>query len=724
MIHKHWKRYARVAVAVFTSLLLTQASPLGAAPKDEAEPAENLLESAAGGMTADEMPRDEVPVDGALDDKAAAEGIPVAAEGSFDSYSLSLFSEETVLRNPNASATGSFVLHNGGKVTGPVNLDLWYSYTPTILTQLSFISVSVNGIPVASQPLRAESADAGNWQVTLPEGYLRPGANNITVDVVHRSIDGLCRDIDDPANWFILRPATKVTFGLLRDPYTLASFPRPFLDDYLASKVNTVFYLPETADVDVFAGLLNLASAWGKQGLSGSRMHRLEIRYGALAAASDANEIVLGSGEGLPVLELGGLPGGFTRLSVSGAGNKDLAAALGVLARPQLVKTFQGSRMALDVSQLPKQDGSRYFNKGNDKKGSYTLADLGQEDDIPAAGAFHQEVDITVPRPAGYGIGDGSYIELHFRHSPILDPKKSAVTIYVNDIPVRAQALTAENAEQGVLKAPIPASELDRQSWRVRFGFYHDLGIIDCSKRYDEVAWSVVEKNTSVYLKEGEARHIPSWEFFPTDFGVDDKNVIQLTMLLPDSPSAQELTAAFKLAYFISQQNNGPVHWQAQTVSSFDVKKAVGSVIAIGSHEDTRLWQTLKEQLPVVPEGVSYRLAPWVEAIPAYLRNFDICGIGHIGQGQTVYGIMYTDADRLEKLLFYKMMNQELLSGQLTLVDAQGKAVTFTEPKPEKAPGIGAMTEKFGTVGIYAAVVAGVIIVTGLVLFMMRRRAK
>ena len=44
-------------------------------------------------------------------------------------------------------------------------------------------------------------------------------------------------------------------------------------------------------------------------------------------------------------------------------------------------------------------------------------------------------------------------MELHFRHAKILDRKKSAVTVYVNDIPIRSEVLTAENADGGIFKS-------------------------------------------------------------------------------------------------------------------------------------------------------------------------------------------------------------------------------------------------------------------------------
>lgn len=640
-----------------------------------------------------------------------------------DNYTLKLFTEDTVLKNPNADATGYIYLYGGNKIADGAVLDLWYSYSPTTKDNLSMMSVEINGVPVASRQLSVQAGQTSNWQVPLPAKYLKPGANAVTVHVVHRSIDGLCRDIDDPANWFIIHPETRVSFQLMRAPYTLSSFPGPFLDDYMAAKINTVFYVPENPDPELLGAVFNMASNWGGKGLSGLPQ-RMELRYGE-AGQVPANEIVLNNDAA--ALKLTTLPTGFHQLQVSGPDSASIAGSLNALTRPQLVKTLSGTEMELSVPLPAPKEGQQYFKKSAGKKGTYTLSDLGHEEDLTAAGAFHQEVDIEVPRPAGYGIGDGSYVELHFRHSPILDPKKSAVTIYVNDIPVRAQALLAENAEQGVLKAPIPESELQRASWRIRFGFYHDLGIIDCSKRYDEVAWSVVEKDTAVYLEPGDVYHEASWEYFPGDIGADEQNMVSMTMVLPDAPSQEELTAAFKLAYYIGVQNKKPVHWQVQKASSFDASKAEGAIIALGKNDDTAGWKQMQDVLPVAPEQGGYKTADWIDAAKSGLSGFDICEIGRTKNDKLVYAFLYSTPERLNQLIDHTLSAGNSLSGQVSLVDAQGQVSSFTQPVHSAKGSVLSWFHKVfsgtnNTAGVYAAIVAVVTIATGLLLFFMRKR--
>ncbi|BBB93520.1 cellulose biosynthesis cyclic di-GMP-binding regulatory protein BcsB [Methylomusa anaerophila] len=652
-----------------------------------------------------------------------------APSASGDSYTLRLFNVNTVLRNPNDSISGYFDIYQGSAITEPAVLDLWYSYSPTTKTELSFITISVNGVPVDSRPLEPAQAAMVNWLVALPANQIKTGFNEVNISVVHRSIDGLCRDIDNEANWFIIRPETRISFKVARSPYSLASYPMPFLDEYLASKVNTVFYLPDNSDQVMLASLFNLATNWGARGLTGVPQ-RMEVRLGQPGQVP-ANEVVLGltsqwqgNQNKTAVLTLAGLSDGFNRLLITGDDTSSMAKAMDALSRPQLVKTFLGQQTALSTNLPADKQGT--VKKEN---GVYTLVDLGYQQDIAVAGAFHQEAVINVPRPSNYKAGDGSYIELHFHHAKILDPKKSAVTIYINDVPIRSAALLAENAEKGILKAPIPVSELNKPSWRVRFGFYHDIGVIDCSKRYDEVAWSVVEKDTSIVLEKGNIERIPSLEDFPNNFYISPDGIINLTMVLPDNPSQEELSAAFKLAYYIGQQNKSKILWQVHTSSSYDASKAPGTVIALGRNDAAKQWNALKKYLLVSPEpDGGYHVADWLEVMPAALNSFDIYQIGKIDNDKLLYAFMYSSPERMNNLLNFSLLNENVLSGKLTLVDAQGNHASFAQSPAAAGTGSLAWLKSLwsytdGVGQTYLAVFVAVLLATGALMFFMRKRS-
>ena len=735
MTFKLFKRHlcravcALLLVACFILIpMVSQAQPVTAQPQENQAQQQNI-------PTNNSQPAANLPPTQQAVRAVAAQAPIILPTGSTEAYTLQLFPIETVLRNPNGEAYSYVEINPGSTIAGNVVLDLWYSYSPITIPDISTMTVSVNDVPVTSRILRIDQMARSSWQVQIPAMYFRPGTNSISISVVHRTIDGLCRDIDNDANWFIIRPETRLSFELSRDPYTLASFPRPFLDDYLAAKINTVIYVPEDFDKATLNALLDLATGLGRRGLSAALPRRMEVRIGEPGQVA-ANEIVFGKNakwfpeqtfpDDAPILTFSNLDNGFSRLLITGNDSKSLTKAVMALSRPQMVSTFLSRQISL-ASALPAEQPSP-ANAFRDKKDVFTLADLGYTQDIPVAGAFHQDAFITVPRPANYKAGDGSYIELHFRHSKILDPKKSAVTIYVNNIPVKAVALMPENAENGILRAPIPVSELSEPSWMIRFGFYHDLGIIDCSKRYDEVAWSVIEKDTTIYLKPGRIAYYPGLQNFPNDFNVSSGNQVNLNMLMMDKPTPEELTAAFKLAYYIGVNNQGRIKWDVQFSDTFDAKKVNGTIIALGKNDDVTQWNLLKEYIPISPNAQgSYDVAKWVETVPDVLKVFDICQIGKVNDEVLVYAFMFNSSERLNALLNLALQRGNPLSGQVSLVDAQGNVKSFINtPEITETPLVWLdliLDSLGGTTGIYIAALLAVLIATGVVMYSTRKKS-
>jgi len=670
-----------------------------------------------------------------------------------ESYILSLFPEDQVLRNPNGGAAAYLTLLPETRVSGPAVLDLWYSYSPIVIPDISTMTVSLNGTPVDSRILRVDGAARSNVSIRLPGEMFVTGQNEIEIAVVHRTIDGLCRDIDNSANWFIIRGDTRLGFVLESGEYDLACFPRPFADPYHASKVNTVAYLPEDWDENMLSAALNIGALLGQSSAAGSFPKRIQTRVGEPGQVP-ANEIVFGRTSELfpdaeeafgapvpadaPVLSLEPLADGYARLVIAADDSKAFARAAAALSRPQLVRTLTGRRAAL-LSPLAPASPGPLVELFRDKKQLFTIEDYGYAEDIPVTGAFHQESLIVLRRPPNYRTGSGSYIELRFRHSRILDPKKSAVTVYINDIPIRAAALTPENADGGVLRAPIPASELNRSFWNVRFGFYHDLGIVDCSKRYDEVAWSVIEKESCVYFNRGRVPYVPVWDNFPFDLPVNPSGRIEATALFTmDKPTQSDFTSAFILAYYMGVQNGASFLWRARVnAEGFDPETAPGTIIALGRNNDVSAWSGLSKLLTIYPTAEGFAVERSIDVTPSTLGDHDIYQIARVNDAKWLYAFMFKQNGRMNDLLDYSTRDRLTLSGQISLTDARGKVTSFNglaAPQENEAEQGGAKNIPFagklegffggssGTVAMYIVILGVVLVFTILITFLSRRR--
>lgn len=650
------------------------------------------------------------------------------------SYSVPLFPAGSVLRNPNSGVLAYFQLYPDTKISGEAILDLWYSYSPIVIPDISTITVSINGTPLTSRILKLDQAAKSNWKIAIPSAHFRPGMNDIEVSVVHRTIDGLCRDIDNDANWFTINPETRLVFLLEKPDGKLADFPRPFTDYYTAGMINTAVYLPENFDNGLLAALMNLGGVLGRGSQAGALPTRLLVRTGA-PGRYEANEIVFGMRSGIPetLTPEAGKPAisfvkqdnGFKRLHIDATDADGYEKAVEALGRPLLVGTLQNDSIKLGAP-LP---AMRYASSNPFMRGSrefFTLTDFGFDSDIQVSGAFHQEAQMFIPSPPNYRAAEGSYIELNFRHSPLLDPRKSAVTIYINAIPIRAVALMHENAAGGVLRAAIPTSELGSSFWNVRFAFYHDLGIIDCSKRYDDVAWSVIDKKTSVYLKKSKTLRHPALEDFPNDFQIDDSGVAHLTLLLMEHPGEADLTAIFKLAYFIGLNNNGKIAWHVETPETFDAANAKGTVIAVGRNHEGNKWGILKTNLLLYPENGAYYTDDRLEILPDVLKDFTVCQVTKTADNKRVYALMYKTTHKFIELLDFSIAAASPLTGQVALVDDKGEVTSLRLEATETVRDITFIDRLTASIGgaavTYALVLAVVILATAVLLVATRKK--
>ena len=649
-------------------------------------------------------------------------------------YSLPVFPNGSVLRNPNGGVAAYFQVYPDTTVRGSAVLNLWYSYTPIVIPELSTMTISVNGTPIDSRILEVDGAARSNWQLEIGEENFQGGVNEIEVSVVHRTIDGLCRDVDNDANWFIIRPETRLSFALEKSADKLAHFPHPFVDYYTPEEMNTAVYLPDDFGSDTLSELLNLATALGRASQGGIVPNRLLVRTGK-PGDLDVNEIVLGrTANWMPnaavredeaILSFDRLPNGRARLLIAANDDRGLAKGVAALGRPLLVRTFLSDIVRL-ASPLPAAATDGRSVPGS-RRELFTLADYGYATDIGVSGAFHQEAQLFIPRPPNYRAAPGAYIDLHFRHSSVLDPKKSAVTVYINDIPIRAQTLREENANGGVLRAEIPASELGSAFWNVRFAFYHDLGIIDCSKRYDDVAWSVVDRKTTFFFKRGDLPYYPTWENFPNDFHVDAKGDVGLTLLLIDEPDDRTLTAIFRLAYYIGMNNAANIGWQVKRPDEFDAASAPGSIIAVGGSEKAA-WSALETYLPIYRNGEGYRVEDWLEIAPDVLRDFDIYQVARVDDGKWIYAFMHRSAGRLQSLVDFSLRAPIPIGGQVSLVDDNGSVTSFqreAQMAKRRIPWFDYIASRIGgTAAIYALVLAAVILVTLLLMFFTMRKTR
>ncbi|OPZ84056.1 MAG: cellulose synthase regulator protein [bacterium ADurb.Bin429] len=370
-------------------------------------------------------------------------------------YEVPIFREEQALTDPINQRSYWFKLLPGVRLTENPVLHLHYTYSETILIHQASMAVYVNAVPVAARAFAGLSKGLVMWDVAIPRGLLRPGFNEIRVVTRQRSIEGLCRDVDNDANW--VRLAKTSTLGITRaslPQYPLNCYPFPPLDYLADESANGAWVLPPNPTPRDVRTMLETASDWGLR----EPLARI-TPFVTTHLPRAGNAVVFGRYDQWPDLIPASLPDdaskpgagwlssrgsdGAIRLVISGQDDEGVHKAARLVANPEAVEQLHLQEVAVPAGQ---EIASRpvVTHKAN----YFTFATLGAPK-ISLNGAFHQSTSLTLPRPVRELIGRESFLKIYFRHSATLNPRRSLLTVTVNGRKVGSAPLNAANAQGG-----------------------------------------------------------------------------------------------------------------------------------------------------------------------------------------------------------------------------------------------------------------------------------
>ncbi|MDR3689672.1 MAG: cellulose biosynthesis cyclic di-GMP-binding regulatory protein BcsB [Fimbriimonas sp.] len=598
-------------------------------------------------------------------------------------YNMHPLNEDKVFVNPSNQWSYFFELKPGMDIyPGESYFSLDYSTSQTLLPGQGSITIFLNGYPLASRVLPPVNGDSIPWRVKLPDQYFKKGFNEIKVANRQKSSDGPCRDIDNYANWLKIGKNT-VMHLVRKDPVTfpLMLYPFPYLDPLEDSAVRCHWMIPSDPSTDTIANMLNTASDWGKRLPSNG----LNINVATRASGSPSGSALLISSnptwskftpsnmtakEGALVnFSATGSPGSSSLL-ITGADPTGLSAADGALAQNEMISQMGGTSSlvttpAVDAAVPP---GTRL--------GSFTFTDLG----LPAihlAGAFHQRTSLTIRRPLRCDLGRESYIKLKFRHSASMNPLRSLITIFLNGIPIGSAKLEPENANDGIIRARIPVEELAKNFWVIDIACFHDLGAADCSKSYDDVAWTVIEGESTFELSNGNLIGRPYLESFPYLIPSDGRVPGSIDFGFSANPSDEELTLAAVIAGRAAQTNRINLHW---TSRKGEVSSVLRGGVVVGYYSEAQRFAQIKSELLVCPTGPGkFYVDPKVQLMPNTLVDGAVIQAVAAPKSQTgvLYVIMAQDNDALN-LVTHILSNPNTadeIGGQVSVVTKDGRVI-------------------------------------------------
>ena len=629
---------------------------------------------------------------------------------------LNLFSSEQVFKAPFNQATYYFTLQPFSQTGGHCFLDLLYTHSGILDYKASNISVLLNGVPVSSRNFSKEDIENGSWRVNLLIQDFIPGINKIQFATKQSTDGSYCQDLDNAGNWVVISPHSNLHLELLTGPTGLSTYPYPFLDPISEQPVQSIWYLPNNTNVSDIKAMLEIAADWGSKEPYQPLKFQVKIGKGN---TGDGNKIFFGQLNEWPGMENSDLPsqvgvlsfdkysstGNGDSLLVSGTDPAGLSKATATLNSPETVQQIKGSSLIIQDALAPIIPQKQ--NVG--LNGAYTLSNLGYSD-IVLSGAFHQETSIVFNRPLNWQPGNSSYIDVHFRHSAQLDPAKSALTVYINGIPVKNTPLDTNNADNGLLHVNIPTSELNKSSWTIDFAFMNYISVDGCTNRYDEVAWSVLTADTEVYLAPGKMDSSWGLREFPS-LSRPGQSSIKATMWLSERPDQEELTLATIIAARAAQKGQR-VDWNVVMGAKAGQLADNGPVVMVGYVQEKDRLDALRGYIPAWPDqNGGYEVAPFVSFIPDKNNVADLFEVAPSpwNKQQAVFVVLGTKTDSLSKAseVLSNSTSDEKINGQLSIISNDGSITALTSSTDAQIgePGILQQKPILGYVVIIGAVI-------------------
>ncbi|KIL41302.1 hypothetical protein SD70_07530 [Gordoniibacillus kamchatkensis] len=197
-----------------------------------------------------------------------------------------------------------YTIPGGWQVRDGIGLKLLFKHSKTLNFVQSLVSVKVNGEPIASQHLNAETSDTGSIQVNIPN-ELFASAHELNIEVAFQFSSNAgkepCTGVNSQiGNWAVIDKSSFLSFSYVtKQSADLRELPSPLVDRGRWDSAAIV--VPERMSSKELSVLATCVGYLGKNLQSASGLALVSASSPELAnLLRDKNVIYVGSGEHMP----------------------------------------------------------------------------------------------------------------------------------------------------------------------------------------------------------------------------------------------------------------------------------------------------------------------------------------------------------------------------------------------------------------------------------------
>lgn len=430
------------------------------------------------------------------------------------------------------------------------SLDLVMSHFPEVPEKPAVLEIRVNREQTFFTELTQENAISSTTQLEITDGILQDGRNSILFNL---DSGGTCREPAGPIR-VVIDKDTTLNFEYEQQPYPtdLGLYPFPFSENSLLD-IGTTIVLPNQPTSDEISAAATIAAGLGQRSGGDIRLSTVVADNLTPEIQNNNHLIIIGRPETNPLLGELDFP-----IPID---NASLEPAQGILQ--EIVSPWNEFRLVLGVSSLDNEGIIKAANalnrqahflgmrgpvaivvalravprSDNLQLSSFTLASLGYEDQI-FYGSQPQNYTFDFTLPLGWQLEEPPYLMLKFSHASIISPE-STLDMKLNGVPIASTLLDENNSDEGELNIPLPARLL--KAGRNRLEARVEMGLLDvhpCDGLNNQKAWTVISRESEIFLPYNTVDLVPDLSFFPYPFS-QGSGTDQTLLVLPDQPSSE-----------------------------------------------------------------------------------------------------------------------------------------------------------------------------------------
>jgi cellulose synthase operon protein B len=459
-----------------------------------------------------------------------------------------------------------------------------FQHSPNLIKEKSNLVFRVNDTSVGSVPLNLSNSQIGEAVVPIPANLIQD-FNELTL-VAQQENDAECSKPGDKALWTEVLPDSKIVLDYQPQAVALNfnRYPYPFFDS-LALDVSRINYLqPQQPTATWLTAVSRFQANLGRladfRPLETAIVPNLTQKF-----KSNDRLVIIGTPEQQPLLKSLKLPlkitgnqfvdgsktafgeevglimlataqnGRVPALVITGNSEKGMERAAKFLVQPQS-KIGDGSLIVVS-SEVPELDAPplRDWERFIPSRSNFTLADLQGNDnkpfqDVTVRGSSAPRINFNFHALPDDFFIRGSAMTIHYSHSAQIDPSKSTVSVFIDNVGIGSKKLTAEDgASDQTFTIDLPPNLIDINS---RIGV--DFKLVprnpeECGPATDQQLWASLMSKTSFNLNREITVELPNLKLLTVGYPfAAPQDLSRTAIVLPANPSTTEILTMLKFS--------------------------------------------------------------------------------------------------------------------------------------------------------------------------------